>query len=122
MSEDFKAEWIDDVTGDLSKTAFGEISATDANNKVFFVASADNKTNTDGTENRSLWYKVKVTRSGNGYKVEYGKVEDTTPKPSKSRKTRFTASSDSRSKPANRCSSPPRANGTSCGPTPPLRP
>ena len=80
MSEDFKAEWIDDVTGDLSKTAFGEISATDANNKVFFVASADNKTNTDGTENRSLWYKVKVTRSGNGYKVEYGKVEDTTPK------------------------------------------
>ena len=115
MSEDFKAEWIDDVTGDLSKTAFGEISATDANNKVFFVASADNKTNTDGTENRSLWYKVKVTRSGNGYKVEYGKVEDTTPKPSKSRKTRFTASSDSRSKPANRCSSPPRANGTSCG-------
>ena len=33
MSEDFKAEWIDDVTGDLSKTAFGEISATDANNK-----------------------------------------------------------------------------------------
>ena len=70
MSEDFKAEWIDDVTGDLSKTAFGEISATDANNKVFFVASADNKTNTDGTENRSLWYKVKVTRSGNGYKVE----------------------------------------------------
>ena len=36
MSEDFKAEWIDDVTGDLSKTAFGEISATDANNKVFF--------------------------------------------------------------------------------------
>ena len=75
-----QAEWIDDVTGDLSKTAFGEISATDANNKVFFVASADNKTNTDGTENRSLWYKVKVTRSGNGYKVEYGKVEDTTPK------------------------------------------
>ncbi len=38
---------------------------------------------------------MKVTRSGNGYKVEYGKVEDTTPKPSKSRKTRFTASSDS---------------------------
>lgn len=48
--------------------------------RYFFVASADNKTNTDGTENRSLWYKVKVTRSGNGYKVEYGKVEDTTPK------------------------------------------
>ena len=56
------------------------IAENAAENKVFFVASADNKTNTDGTENRSLWYKVKVTRNGEGYRVEYGKVGDTTPK------------------------------------------
>lgn len=80
MSEDFSADWIDDVEGDLTKTAFGMIAENAAENKVFFVASADNKTNTDGTENRSLWYKVKVTRNGEGYRVEYGKVGDTTPK------------------------------------------
>ena len=80
MSEDFSADWVDDVEGDLTKTAFGMIAENAAENKVFFVASADNKTNTDGTENRSLWYKVKVTRNGEGYRVEYGKVGDTTPK------------------------------------------
>lgn len=74
MDEEFSSSWIDDVTGDLSKTAFGTISENDATNKVYFVASNDNKAD------RSQWYKVKITRKDNGYLVQYGKVEDTTPK------------------------------------------
>ena len=66
----------DDTSGDLSKTVFGDITS---GSEVFFVASEDNKA-TDNVEDRSLWYKVKITPSGDGYKVEYGNVADTTPK------------------------------------------
>lgn len=75
MTDDI-SELIDNVEGDLSKTVFGDIAASES--KVFFVASEDNK-KTDNLEDRSLWYKVKVTRGDNGYRVEYGKVGDTTP-------------------------------------------
>lgn len=75
MGDSFEKN-ADDTSGDLAKTVFGEIAA---DGEVFFVASEDNKT-TDGVEDRTLWYKVKVSRGEAGYKVEYGKVGDTSPK------------------------------------------
>lgn len=68
------AKYVDDLSGDLSKTVFGEIPATEADAKVFFVATDKNKASKDS------WYKVKVSRTDDGYKVEYGTVADQTPK------------------------------------------
>lgn len=61
---------FDTPDGKLSTTVFAEVSANDAENLVYFVASAPQK----NTGSRGDWYKVKVTRNGNGYKVHYGKV------------------------------------------------
>jgi hypothetical protein len=63
---------VDSYNGALSGTVFAEVSATDSENKVYFVATEDDKSS------RDHWYKVKVTRSVDGYKVQYGKVTDTT--------------------------------------------
>lgn len=64
---------IDDVEGDLTKTVFAPISANDADNKVYvvcpsngFIAAAKD------------WYKVRVTRNGGGYRVQYAKLSETT--------------------------------------------
>lgn len=62
---------VDTFDGALSGTVFAPISANDSENKVYFVAPENNK------ENRSNWYKVKVDRKGNGYKVQYAKVGET---------------------------------------------
>lgn len=67
-------KYVDDLSGDLSKTVFGEIPASESDAKVFFVATDNNK------DNKAKWYKVKVSRTENGYKVEYGVTGDTTPK------------------------------------------
>lgn len=67
-------QYVDDLSGDLNKTVFGEIPANESDAKVFFVATDKNK---DPKDN---WYKVKVSRTENGYKVEYGSVGDKTPK------------------------------------------
>ena len=73
MSEEFQASWVDAVDGDLTKTAWGTIAANDADNQVFYVLSEDNK-----VTDRNEWYKVKVTRKGEGYSVQFGKVGDAT--------------------------------------------
>ena len=62
----------DDASRDLDKTIFGEIATEDAKAEVFLVATAD-------WQDRSTWYKVKVVRESNGYRVEYGNVKDPTP-------------------------------------------
>lgn len=69
MSEEFSSAWVDAVNGDLTKTVFGTIAANDADNEVFYVLSEDNK-----VADRKEWYKVKVTRKGDGYSVQFGKV------------------------------------------------
>jgi hypothetical protein len=61
----------DHWTGDLTKTTFGNISATDSENKVFLVSFEGNKA-TD------QWFKVKVTRNGEAYKVQYARIGETT--------------------------------------------
>lgn len=65
----------DSFDGKLATTVFGEVSATDADNKVFFVASAAQK-----TDSRGDWFKVRVTRKDGGYHVEYSKVNGGTVK------------------------------------------
>ena len=57
---------------DLSKTVFGNIESDYNKSEVFLVA-------TEEMPDRSTWFKVKVTKGNNGYKVEYGKVNDQTP-------------------------------------------
>ncbi|KAA6313405.1 hypothetical protein EZS27_035817, partial [termite gut metagenome] len=75
-------EVIDDFEGTLEGTVFGEVSAADAENKVYFVVSANTEQIVYGNPgfvrnpDRSQWYKVKITRNGEGYKVQYAKVSD----------------------------------------------
>lgn len=64
---------IDDVYGDLTKTAIAEVSATDANNKVYLV-KPENASATDP----ATWYKIRITRSSNGYALQYAKLKETT--------------------------------------------
>ncbi len=64
--------YIDDISGDLTKTAIAEIKAGDGDNPVYFVASEANRTT------KAEWYKVKITRDGTtGYKVQYAKLGET---------------------------------------------
>lgn len=62
---------VDDWNGDLNKTVFAQVSENSANNKVYLVAF-------EGKNNpKSAWYKVKVDRSSNGYKVQYAPINST---------------------------------------------
>lgn len=62
---------VDYWDGDMTKTAFAAVSATDADNKVYLVSFETSK-------NQEQYFKVKVTRNSNGYKVQYAKVGETT--------------------------------------------
>ena len=64
---------VDNASRDLDKTIFGDIASDEAKSEVFLVATAD-------LTERASWYKVKVTREQDGYKVEYGIVGDPAPK------------------------------------------
>jgi len=56
----------------LSNTVIKEVSATDANNKVYIV----NRGSSGVTGNRG-WQKVRVLRAGNGYTLQYAKINET---------------------------------------------
>ncbi|MCG8387006.1 MAG: HmuY family protein [Cytophagales bacterium] len=60
--------WVDNPDGDLTKTAFGDISATDSENPVFIVKR-------DGNRN---WKKVRVLQNGNNYTLQYADIASTT--------------------------------------------
>ncbi|ASZ09724.1 HmuY family protein [Chitinophaga pendula] len=66
-----KLEYVDDATGDISKTVIAAVSATDADNKVYLIKP-------DGATKKEDWYKVRVVRNGNGYKLQYAKLSETT--------------------------------------------
>lgn len=77
---------IDDVTGDLTKTAIAEVSATDSENKVYLINMGSNpatiipsigKEGVGGGASRG-WMKIRVLRNGNGYKVQYAAIDATT--------------------------------------------
>ena len=61
----------DDWNGDLSKTAIAAISATDAENKVYVYSF-------EGNKSADKWFKIKITRSGTGYKIQYARLGSTT--------------------------------------------
>lgn len=65
---------VDSWDGDLNKTVFAEVSATSSENKVYLVAFEGSNTP------KSKWYKVKVDRSGSGYKVQYAPIGETSVK------------------------------------------
>lgn len=64
---------IDDVFGDLTKTVIAEVSATESSNVVYLV-----KPETASASDPSTWYKVRITRSGSGYSLQYAKLGETT--------------------------------------------
>ena len=57
--------------GDITKTAIAEVSITEANNKVYLVSF-------EGSKAKNQWYKVKINRNGEGYKVQFAKIGETT--------------------------------------------
>ncbi len=61
---------IDAVTGNLSQTVFGDIEGTEAEAKIIIYAA-------DGATSADNWYRVKVSRNGEGYKLQYAKYNET---------------------------------------------
>jgi hypothetical protein len=59
-------------TGDLTKTTFATVSATDSENKVYLVSFEGSKTP------KEKWFKVKVSRNGSGYRVLFARIGETT--------------------------------------------
>jgi hypothetical protein len=68
---------IDDVFGDLSKTAIPAISATDTENKVYIInrVGGDAEANVTAT---SDFVKIRVLRAATGYTLQYAKINETT--------------------------------------------
>ncbi|MHA4742589.1 HmuY family protein [Dyadobacter sp. MSC1_007] len=66
---------VDDAKGDLTKTVIKEVSATDADNKVYIL----NRKGGSGTVlPADQLYKIRVLRKGTGYSVQYAKLNETT--------------------------------------------
>lgn len=65
------AALADSWDGDLTKTVFAEVSATESQNKVYLVSF-------EGSKAKDQWFKVKVNRNGEGYKVQFAKIGSTT--------------------------------------------
>jgi hypothetical protein len=62
---------VDDYTGDLTKTVIGEVSANDADNKVYILNLSGLSDDTKG------WVKIRVIRSSaGGYTLQYANIAD----------------------------------------------
>lgn len=66
------ASWSDDPSGDLSKTAIAEVSATADDNVVYIVNRGKRP---DGSPRG--WMKVRVLRNSNGYTLQYADINAT---------------------------------------------
>ncbi len=67
--------WIDDPSGDLSKTAITSISATASENKVYII----NRGSGPGSPATELgWKKIRVIRNGSGYTLQYADINAAT--------------------------------------------
>ncbi|GAA4233702.1 hypothetical protein GCM10022291_11390 [Postechiella marina] len=78
-------QYVDTPNGDLSGTAFSEISVTDANNHVYLVNlgyEIGTETPTTGaidtTDEPRGWKKVRVLQDGSNYILQYADLDDTT--------------------------------------------
>lgn len=56
--------------GDITKTAFAEVSAIEAENKVYLLSY-------EGNKDKDKWFKLKVTRNSSGYKIQYARLNET---------------------------------------------
>lgn len=66
--------WIDDPTGDLTKTAVASVSATATDNKVYII----NRGAGPGTPATVLgWKKIRVLRNGSGYTLQHADINAT---------------------------------------------
>ncbi len=72
--------WIDDPTGDLSKTAIAAVSANAAENRVFIInRGASNPPSDPSAPIPSRgWKKVRILRNGNGYTLQHADIAATT--------------------------------------------
>ncbi|MFT6871199.1 MAG: hypothetical protein ACJAVN_000196 [Roseivirga sp.] len=66
------ASWSDDPSGDLSKTAIAEVSATAKDNRVYIVNRGKNP-----DSSARGWMKIRVLRSSNGYTLQYAEINAT---------------------------------------------
>jgi hypothetical protein len=67
--------WIDDPSGDLTKTAIAAISPTASGNKVYIV----NKGDGPGSPATKLgWKKVRIIRNASGYTLQHADINATT--------------------------------------------
>jgi len=79
---------IDDASGDILKTTIAEVSATEANNKVYLLYMGNKPAETapvlgkEGSVTGPIrgWKKIRVLRSGNDYKIQYADISATTHK------------------------------------------
>lgn len=71
--------WIDDPTGDLTKTAIASVSATAAENKVYIInRGASNPPNDPSQPIPSRgWKKIRIIRNGNGYTLQHADIAAT---------------------------------------------
>lgn len=67
--------WIDDPSGDLTKTSVEAISATALENKVYII----NRGSGPGSPAPALgWKKIRVIRNGSGYTLQHADINATT--------------------------------------------
>lgn len=83
--DDANMAYIDAPNGDLSNTAFAEISATNSNNYVYLVNLGDEVgTATASTGSVEIsgesrgWKKVRILQDANNYILQYANLDDTT--------------------------------------------
>lgn len=63
---------IDDVEGDITKTVIPAIAATDADNKIYILKPSNGM-----VAAARDWYKIRITRNGSNYKLQYAKLSET---------------------------------------------
>ena len=66
--------WTDDPTGDFSKTAIASVSEVAVDNAVYIINRGNNP---DGTPRG--WEKIKISQSTNGYVLQHGTIDASTP-------------------------------------------
>ena len=64
------ATLVDSWDGDITKTAFAEVGAVEADNKVYLVSF-------EGNKDKDKWIKVKISRTANGYKLQHARLGET---------------------------------------------
>jgi hypothetical protein len=62
---------IDDVDGDMSKTVISATAATEADNKIYILKPSNGMVSAARD-----WYKIRITRNGSNYKLQYAKLSE----------------------------------------------